>query len=58
MKEWDPKSVWDELRKTFKSWADEEDEDDNERRTIDASLLFHLMLTVPLLLAIITMARR
>jgi hypothetical protein len=57
MKEWDPKSVWDELRKTFKSWTDE-GEDDDERRTIDTSLLFHLMLTVPLLLAIITMARR
>ena len=56
MKEWDPKSVWDQLRKTFKSWTD--DEDDDERRTIDASLLFHLMLTVPLVLAIITMARR
>lgn len=56
MKEWDPKSVWDQLRKTFKSWTG--DEDDDERRTIDASLLFHLMLTVPLVLAIITMARR
>jgi hypothetical protein len=55
MKEWDPKSVWDALRKTFKSWTDD---DDDERQTIDSSLLFHLMLTVPLLLAILTMARR
>lgn len=56
MKEWDPKSLWDELRKTFKSWTD--DDDDDERQTIDASLLFHLTLTVPLLIAILTMARR
>lgn len=55
MKEWDPKSAWDELRKALKSWTGEEDD---ERRTIDTSLLFHLMLTVPLLLAFITMARR
>lgn len=53
MKEWDPRSVWDELRKALKSWTD-----DDERRTIDTSLLFHLMLTVPLLLAILALARR
>jgi len=53
MKAWDPKSIWDELRKAFRSWTD-----DDERRTIDTSLLLHLMLTVPLLLAILAMARR
>lgn len=57
MKEWDPKSLWDEVRKTLRTWTDE-DPDDDERQTIDASLLFHLMLTVPLLLAILSMARR
>lgn len=55
MKEWDPRSVWDELRKTFRNWTED---DDDERQTIDASLLFHLMITVPLLLAFITLARR
>jgi hypothetical protein len=57
MKEWNPKSVWDELRKTFERWTREDDEDD-DRRSIDVSLLFHLMLTVPLLIAILSMARR
>lgn len=55
MKECNPKSLWDELRKTFASWTGE---DDDERHSIDVSLLFHLMLTVPLLVAILTMARR
>jgi hypothetical protein len=57
MKEWDPKSVWDELRKTLRSWSGEKDEED-ERQTIDTSLLFHLMLTVPLLLALLSLAKR
>lgn len=55
MKEWDPRSVWEALRKTFRTWTDH---DDDERQTIDASLLFHLMITVPLLLAFVAMARR
>lgn len=55
MKEWDPKSVWEELRKTLRSWTGD---DDDERRTVDPSLLFHLMITVPLMLALLTMARR
>lgn len=55
MKEWNPKSLWDELRKTFASWTGEDGE---ERNSIDVSLLLHLMLTVPLLVAMLTMARR
>jgi hypothetical protein len=60
MKEWNPKSVWDELRKTFERWTreDDEDDEDDDRRSVDVSLLFHLMLTVPLLIAILSMARR
>jgi len=57
MKEWDPKSVWDELRKTFETWTGEDDEKD-DRQSLDVSLLFHLMLTVPLLIAILSLARR
>ena len=58
MKEWNPKSVWNELRKTLQSWTREDGEDDDDRRSIDVSLLFHLMLTEPLLIAILSMARR
>lgn len=52
MKEWDPKSFWDELRKAFRDWT----EDDEEQST-DPSMLFHLIFTVPLVIAIIAMAR-
>ena len=53
MKDRDPKSLWDELRKTLQGPADEDDE-----QSSDPTLLFHLMATAPLLLALIAMARR
>ena len=53
MKDWDPKSLWDEFRKTFQEPAEEDDE-----QSSDPSLLFHLMVTAPLFLALIAMARR
>jgi hypothetical protein len=52
MSEWDPKSLWDELRKAFQDWTH-----DDEGPSSDPSMLFHLMLTVPLLIALIAMAR-
>ena len=54
MKHWDPKSLWDEVRKTFQEWG-AEDEDDE--RSSDPSLLFHLSFTVPLVIAYLMLSR-
>jgi uncharacterized BrkB/YihY/UPF0761 family membrane protein len=45
MKAWDPKSVWDELRKTLKSWIDD------AAPSMGAALAFYTVLSLaPLLL--------
>jgi hypothetical protein len=53
MRDWDPKSLWDESRKTFQGPGDDDDE-----QSSDPTLLFHMLVTAPLLLALIAMARR
>ena len=53
MANWNPKSLWDELKRTF-----ERDEADDDEQSSDPTLLFHLMLTAPLLIGLLAMARR
>ena len=53
MSHWNPKSLWDELKRTFAR----EDPDDEEQSG-DPTLLFHMMLTAPLLIGILAMVRR
>ena len=53
MRDWDPKSLWDEFRKTLQGPGD-----DDDGQSSDPMLLFHMLATVPLLLALIAMARR
>ena len=53
MRDWDPKSLWDEFRKALQGPGEEDDE-----QSSDPMLLFHMLATVPLLLALIAMARR
>lgn len=52
MSDWNPKSLWDELVQTFKGWTDD-DEDDEQAR--DPGVMYHLMYTAPLLLAVFAM---
>lgn len=46
--------IWDELRQAIDEWMG----DDPEPGDDDPALLFHLMLTAPLLLGLIAMLRR
>lgn len=55
MSDWNPKGLWDELVRTLLGQGDERDEPD---RSADPTLLFHLMLTVPVVLGLLLMARR
>ncbi|MGE5095918.1 MAG: hypothetical protein ACM3SO_12310 [Betaproteobacteria bacterium] len=62
MRDWNPKSLWEELLRTFQGWMDEGEEDEGEdEQARDPALLFHLLFTVPLALALFaaltTMAR-
>lgn len=53
MRNWDPKRLWDELLETLQGPGEDDDE-----QSSDPMLLFHMMATVPLVLALIAMARR
>ena len=53
MSDWNPKSLWDELKRTFAR-----DESDDEEQSSDPTLLFHMMFTAPLLLGVLAMVRR
>ena len=53
MRNWDPKSLWEELRRTLQGWTH-----DDEEQSSDPTLLFHLMLTAPLLIGILAMVKR
>jgi hypothetical protein len=54
MRDWNPKSLWDELLRAFHGWMDEQD--DEQAR--DPTFLFHLLFTAPLLLGILAMMTR
>ena len=54
MKDWDPKSLWDEFRKTLQGPV----EDDDEEQSSDPSFFFHMMVTAPLVLMLVALARR
>lgn len=54
MRDWNPKSLWDELRRTLQGWIDEEDEE----QSADPTLLFHLLFTAPLIIGILVMVKR
>jgi hypothetical protein len=53
MSNWNPKSLWDELKRTFEGWTN-----DDEEQSSDPTLLFHLMFTAPLLIGLLTMLRK
>ena len=49
--------LWRRLLDTFDRWLDE-DSEGREEASEDPSLVFHLMLTAPLVIGIIVLARR
>lgn len=53
MRDWNPKSLWDELRRAFQGWMDEDEE-----QSTDPTLMFHLMFTAPLIIGILAMVKR
>jgi hypothetical protein len=53
MSDWNPKSFWDELKRTFQGWTE-----DDEEQSSDPTLLFHLMFTAPLLIGVLAMIRK
>lgn len=57
MKDWNPKALWDELRRAFHGWMEGEDDDEGEKAQ-DPALMFHMLFTVPLLLGLFVMMRR
>jgi hypothetical protein len=54
MRDWKPKSLWDELRRAFHGWM-EDDEGEQREQASDPSLMFHLVFTAPLLLGLYAM---
>jgi hypothetical protein len=55
MRNWNPKSLWDELKRAFHGWMDGDDEGEKAQ---DPSLMFHLLFTAPLLLGLFAMMTR
>jgi hypothetical protein len=53
---WNPKGLWDRLERAVRDWIDPEA--DRERDTEDPSLLFHVSITMPLLILVAAIARR
>lgn len=54
MRDWKPKTLWDELRRALQGWMEE----DEKERSVDPTLMFHLTFTAPLVLGILVMVKR
>lgn len=48
-------TLWDQLLRAFDDWLGDEDD---EQAGDDPSLMFHLMLTAPLIIGLLLLARR
>ena len=53
MSPWNPKGLWDELKRTFEGWTNDDDE-----QSSDPTLVFHLLFTAPLLIGLLAMVHR
>lgn len=53
MRDWSPRTLWHDLCEIVEEWMSGEDADE-----VDPALLFHLALTVPLLIGLVAMLRR
>jgi hypothetical protein len=57
MADWNPKHLWDDLRRAIDEWMVPEDDGEGEQAD-DGTLLFHLIFTAPLVIGVLTMLRR
>ena len=57
MADWNPKHLWEDLRRAIDDWM-ARDEDGEGEQADDPSLLFHLAFTAPLVLGVLAMLRR
>ncbi|HYC34983.1 MAG TPA: hypothetical protein VEC19_01070 [Usitatibacter sp.] len=55
MKVWDPKIIWDELKRALLGMPED---DEQGEPAADPTLVFHMLFTAPLLLGLLLMARR
>ena len=55
MKPPESESLWHQLLRAFDDWLDD---GDDEQASDDPSLMFHLMLTAPLVIGVLAMVRR
>ena len=58
MKNLRPDGLWDQLLRKVNSWLDDDLDDDDEQASEDPSLMFHLMLTAPLVIGFLVLVRR
>jgi hypothetical protein len=58
MKRVRPEGLWDQLLRKVNSWLDDDLDEDDEQASEDPSLLFHLMLTAPLVIGFLVIVRR
>jgi hypothetical protein len=54
MSEWNPKAVWGRVCRTVKNWMSEDEDSD----AADPDLLFHLVVTTPILFGVLAVMRR
>lgn len=56
----DPESLWGQLLRAVNQWLDDEDDEQpsEEEASEDPSLMFHLMLTAPVVIGILAIVRR
>ena len=57
MRDWKPKSLWDELRRALHGWM-KDDEGEQREQASDPSLMFHMIFTAPVLLGLFVMMTR
>jgi hypothetical protein len=57
MPDWNPKHLWNELRRRIDDWM-VRDEDGEGEQADDPTLLFHLCFTAPMVIGVLAMMRR
>jgi hypothetical protein len=58
--DWQPQQIWESVRQRVREWMGVEDTQDSHSQEdeADPSLLFHLSISAPLLIALLMLMRR